>query len=79
VEQAVADSYRAVTGKDPVYNGVPGATDGTFLHAAGVPIVTTGAGNRYIPHHVDEYVDIDELVETTQLYARAALSFLNHA
>jgi succinyl-diaminopimelate desuccinylase len=77
VVQAVAESYRAVTGKEPVYNGVPGATDGTFLHLAGVPIVTTGAGDRHIPHHADEYVDIAQLVETTQLYARSALVFLN--
>jgi succinyl-diaminopimelate desuccinylase len=77
VVQAVAESYRAVTGKDPIYNGVPGATDGTFLHLAGVPIVTTGAGDRHIPHHADEYVDIAQLVETTQLYARSALQFLN--
>ncbi|SFU51799.1 M20 family metallopeptidase [Alicyclobacillus macrosporangiidus] len=77
VVQAVAESYRAVTGREPVYNGVPGATDGTFLHMAGVPIVTTGAGNRHIPHHVDEYVDVGELVETTRIYAQAAMVFLN--
>lgn len=77
VVQAVAESYRAVTGREPVYNGVPGATDGTFLHLAGVPIVTTGAGNRHIPHHVDEYVDVGELVETTRIYAQAAMVFLN--
>ncbi|MGO0061368.1 M20 family metallopeptidase [Brevibacillus fluminis] len=77
IVRAVAESYKAITGKDPVYNGVPGATDGTFLHLAGVPIVTTGAGDRHVPHHADEYVDIAELVETTKLYARAALVFLN--
>lgn len=76
IVRAMADSYRAVTKREPVYNGVPGATDGTFLHKAGIPIVTTGAGDRYIPHHVDEYVDIGQLVETTQLYARSALAFL---
>ncbi|CAA9406564.1 MAG: Acetylornithine deacetylase, partial [uncultured Rubrobacteraceae bacterium] len=44
-------AYRNLTGREPRYDGVPGATDGTFLHAwAGVPIVTTGAGNREIPH-----------------------------
>nr|WP_026074122.1 M20 family metallopeptidase [Brevibacillus massiliensis] len=77
VVRAVADSYRAITGKEPVYNGVPGSTDGTYLHLAGVPIITTGAGDRHIPHHADEYVDIDQLVETTQLYARSALAFLS--
>jgi succinyl-diaminopimelate desuccinylase len=74
---AVADAYREITGQTPVYNGVPGATDGTFLHMAGVPIVTTGAGDRHIPHHADEYVEIEELIETTKIYTLAALKFLN--
>ncbi|MDF2681050.1 MAG: peptidase [Brevibacillus sp.] len=73
---AVANSYREITKKEPVYNGVPGATDGTFLHKAGIPILTTGAGDRHIPHHADEYVDIDQLVESTQLFALSALTFL---
>lgn len=76
VVKAVASSYREVTGKEPVYNGVPGATDGTFLHKAGIPILTTGAGDRHIPHHADEYVDIAQLVESTQLFALSALTFL---
>ncbi|MCK9907268.1 M20/M25/M40 family metallo-hydrolase, partial [Frankia sp. Cpl3] len=66
VVQAVAQSYREITKHEPVYNGVPGATDGTFLHKAGIPIITTGAGDRHIPHHADEYVDIAQLVETTK-------------
>ena len=76
VVQAVAGAYREITQKEPVYNGVPGATDGTFLHQAGIPILTTGAGDRHIPHHADEYVDIDQLVESTQLFALSALMFL---
>lgn len=76
VVRAVAESYQTITKREPIYNGVPGATDGTFLHKAGIPIITTGAGDRHIPHHADEYVDIDQLVETTQLYALSALTFL---
>jgi len=77
IVSAISESYQSVTGKAPVYNGVPGATDGTFLHMAGIPIVTTGAGDRYIPHHADEFVPIDQLVETTRLYAETAVRFLN--
>lgn len=76
VVKAVASSYREITGKEPIYNGVPGATDGTFLHQAGIPILTTGAGDRHIPHHADEYVDISQLVESTQLFALSAMHFL---
>jgi len=58
------------------YNGVPGATDGTFLHTrAGIPIVTTGAGNREMPHHKDEWVSEEELFATCRLYAATAMYY----
>jgi succinyl-diaminopimelate desuccinylase len=74
--RAVAAAYTQLTGEQPRYNGVPGATDGTFLHAwSDVSIVTTGAGDRTIPHHKDEWVDVDELLTTCQLYAATAVYF----
>lgn len=72
--------YRAVeevTKKEPVWQGVPGATDGTFLHLEGIPTIVIGAGDTYIPHHVDEYVEIPELIETTKIYALTSMYFLN--
>lgn len=77
VVRAVYDSVEFVTGEHPIYNGVPGATDGTYLHAHGIPIVTIGAGDREIPHQINEYVDIEELAVTTAIYRDAALRFLN--
>jgi succinyl-diaminopimelate desuccinylase len=69
--------YRDLTGKEPVYGGVPGTTDGTILFGrAGVPIVTCGPGDTLIPHHVDEYLDIDQLIEATKLYAVTAMRYL---
>lgn len=77
---AAAAGYRLVTGREPGFAGVPGATDGTFLRAwAGVPFVTTGSGKRTVPHQVDEYVDIPELVEACRLYAATAYLYLNGA
>ena len=73
---AMARAYTYLTGEEPRYNGVPGATDGTFLHAwAGIPIVTTGAGNREIPHHADEWVEEEELLATCKLYAATAMYY----
>lgn len=77
VVKAIYEAVEQVTGKTPKYNGVPGATDGTFLHVHGVPIVTIGAGDRDIPHQINEYVNIEELAETTAIYREAALRFLN--
>ena len=74
--RAMARAYDHLTGEEPTYNGVPGATDGTFLHAwAGIPIVTTGAGDREIPHHADEWVDEEELLTTCKLYAATAMYY----
>jgi succinyl-diaminopimelate desuccinylase len=74
--RTMAAAYTRLTGEKPRYNGVPGATDGTFLHAwANIPIITTGAGDREIPHHKDEWVGVEELFETCKLYAATAMYF----
>jgi succinyl-diaminopimelate desuccinylase len=78
VTQAVYKAVKEVTGKEPIWQGVPGATDGTFLHAVKkIPVIVIGAGNTYIPHHADEYVDIPELIETAKIYALTSMHFLN--
>jgi succinyl-diaminopimelate desuccinylase len=62
----------------PVFGGVPGATDGTFLWALkSIPIVTMGAGDRQVPHQVDEWVDLNQLVDTAKTYALTALNYLH--
>jgi succinyl-diaminopimelate desuccinylase len=75
--QCVDWATRRITGKEPVYGGVPGATDGTYLWSwKGIPIVTIGAGDRDIPHQVDEWVDLDQLMDTARIYALSALAYL---
>jgi succinyl-diaminopimelate desuccinylase len=74
--RSMAAAYAELTGEKPRYNGVPGATDGTFLNTwATIPIITTGAGDREIPHHRDEWVSVDELSTTCKLYAATAMYF----
>jgi succinyl-diaminopimelate desuccinylase len=66
-----------VTGEEPIYDGVPGATNGTFLSAwAEVPIVTIGAGKRMIPHQKDEWISVDDLCLIAKIYAASAIEFL---
>jgi len=72
-----AQAYKDVTGKDPIWNGVPGATDGTFLSAwKNIPCIVNGPGPRHIPHQIDEYVEIDEAYECAKIYALTASRFL---
>ncbi len=77
VVQAADWATRLMSHQEPTYAGVPGATDGTFLWALkNIPIVTMGAGDRQVPHQVDEWVDLDQLVETAKIYALTALHYL---
>ncbi|MGD2271530.1 MAG: M20 family metallopeptidase [Desulfobacterales bacterium] len=77
IVQAAAWATRNLTAREPVYAGVPGATDGTYLWALkNIPIVTMGAGDRQVPHQVNEWVDLDQLIETTRIYALTALHYL---
>jgi succinyl-diaminopimelate desuccinylase len=78
--KALEWAVRRVSGRRPVFGGVPGSTDGTILRTVlGIPIVTFGPGNRLIPHQVDERVPVAELVEAARAYAAAALRYLSHA
>ena len=75
--RAMVRGVRQATGRPPRFGGVPGSTDGTILRMTlGIPIVTCGPGNRLIPHQVDEYVDVSELVDAARIYAASALNFL---
>jgi succinyl-diaminopimelate desuccinylase len=75
--RAMVAAVRQVTGRRPVFGGVPGSTDGTILRTVlGVPIVTCGPGARLIPHQVDEYVEVKELIEAARIYVASALNFL---
>ncbi len=72
-----ADVYRDITGKEPIYNGVPGATDGTFLRAwKGIPSLVNGPGPRHIPHQYNEYVEIEELYEAARIYVLTEYRYL---
>ena len=78
IVQAAASAYRDVTGREEVYNGVPGATDGTFLRAwRNIPCLVNGPGPRHMPHQSDEYIDTDELIEAARIYAVTARRFLS--
>ncbi len=77
IVRAVERACQTALGRPPRYGGVPGSTDGTFLHAwAGIPIVTIGPGRREIPHQADEYVNVADLVEAARIYAAAIVYFL---
>jgi succinyl-diaminopimelate desuccinylase len=77
IVRAMMRGVKDATGRAPKFGGVPGSTDGTILRMTlGIPIVTCGPGNRYIPHQVDEYVEVAELVDAARIYVASTLAYL---
>ena len=75
--RAMVRGVRQATGRAPRFGGVPGSTDGTILRMTlGIPIVTCGPGHRLIPHQVDEYVDVAELVDAARIYVTSVANYL---
>ena len=80
VVAALVSAYSDLTGAAPTYGGVPGSTDGTILNAfKHIPIVTCGPGDIHVPHHVDEWVSLDEIRLAARLYALSAVRYLGIA
>jgi succinyl-diaminopimelate desuccinylase len=80
VVRALAAAHTAATGEQPVYGGVPGATDGTILwRELGIDIAVYGPGGKWIAHQVDEFVEVAEIERYTEIYADAARLFLEEA
>jgi succinyl-diaminopimelate desuccinylase len=74
---ALAGAHEEVLGEPARYGGVPGATDGTILtRDAGIPTVVYGPGGKWIAHQADEFVEVDDIVRCTHVYAAAADRFL---
>jgi succinyl-diaminopimelate desuccinylase len=77
IARICAEAFREITGREPTWNGVPGATDGTFLSAwKKIPCLVNGPGPRHVPHQVDEYVEVGELMESARIYVLSASRFL---
>lgn len=56
-----------------------GHADGTFLnYLKGTPCLVNGPGPSHIPHQTDEYVEIEELVESLQIYLLTTFRYLNN-
>lgn len=73
----LASAFEDLTGESAIYGGVPGSTDGTILNARkGIPIVTCGPGDIHIPHHIDEWVSIEEIKTAARMYVLTAMRYL---
>ncbi len=70
IVELLSDTYRSVTGKEPVISGRQGAADTRFLYQYGAtPTVIFGPGSTAVMHANDEYVSIDDYMTAIQVMA----------
>jgi acetylornithine deacetylase/succinyl-diaminopimelate desuccinylase-like protein len=77
VAATVRQAIEAVTGRDPGFHGLAGTCDANYLvNVARIPTVIFGPGSVSLAHQPDEYVEISELVQATQILALALADLL---
>ena len=75
---AVADEIRRVLGREPQFIASPGTYDQKHIARIGHlhDCIAYGPGILDLAHQPDEYVDIDDMVQSAQVMALAALRLL---
>jgi acetylornithine deacetylase len=76
---ACAGAYREALGHEPRYQSFQPVSDNTWLMQAGAPAILIGPGNFEVAHAYDEWVDIEEIVDATKVYALAAMSWCGYS
>ncbi|MFC1994992.1 M20 family metallopeptidase [Chloroflexota bacterium] len=69
VVQATIEAFQQVMGRKPEITAKTGCTDASHLFKmAGIPTVLFGPGNERLCHVADEYVDIENVVLSTEIF-----------
>ena len=77
--QACAYAYREALGDEPRYQSFQPVSDNTWYMQAGAPAILIGPGNFEVAHAYDEWVDIEEIIDATKIYALAAMSWCGYS
>jgi acetylornithine deacetylase len=74
--ETLRGAYKQVRGTEGEFAGMFACSDsGTLIQFGGVPAVDFGPGPQNMAHQTDEYVDIEDLVTTSQIVAAAILDW----
>jgi len=77
--KAFSEALRAVTGKPPERLNVVGASDARYFARDGIEILVTGPGDGADSHQPNEFVLLEELVESALIHLGAAERLLGLA
>lgn len=73
-------AYINVIGKKPIFSGLQGCADMRHLIKRGnTPTILFGPGNIDSAHHVDEYVEINNIITASKIFAQLILDWCQTA
>jgi acetylornithine deacetylase len=76
VVESVQKAFREVRGTEPQITGEPYWTDASlFVNKAHVPTCLFAPGDIAVSHSRNEYIEIEDVVESARIYALAAMNF----
>lgn len=79
IVRTVGDAARAVTGREPRFEGMSAGTDMRLLvNEGGTPALLFGPGDLALAHAPDEFVPVDEVIAAARTLALTALRFCGH-
>lgn len=76
--QSLRTNAREIVGAEPELALCPGATDGRFWRTRGVPTVIYGPTSHGMAEP-DEYIEIDDYLNTIRVHAATAVDYLNQS
>jgi succinyl-diaminopimelate desuccinylase len=74
--QAITSSIENVTGARPSFELCPGLLESRFYSQKGMPALAFGPGDLAVSHGPKEFVEINRLVASAEIYALTALRLL---
>ena len=74
--QALAKNIESIMGKPPEFEMCPGLLEIRFYAQKGIPAFGYGPGLLTVSHGPDEYVEIDNIMKHSAIYAFTALDML---
>lgn len=80
VVQAMLNGAREALGRELSIGGIRYACDSPFyVNEGNIPTLVFGPGNIEQAHTYDEWVDVNQLVDATKVYALGAMRFLGYS
>jgi acetylornithine deacetylase len=74
--EAMATAVRSA-GIEPRIEGMSAWTDAALLNQAGIPAICFGPGDMGLAHAAEEYIDVRELEQATEILASFARDWCN--